>query len=627
MAQGRIKHRLSRFTSKTSTNDNQNININFVNESKILPAGEINHVIDVNEQFNIERNKSHKYRVISTITPLMSNPLFNTKGDSGPKKFSDPIGFDLYGSFGFETFNNPLFKEDFRNSITTNPSGTSSVGRDDFSYEESLKLNLKEVNGWFGFYDPDKTKVGNCQFYDLQPSRYQFEFNNNQPKNWDITITYPDKKDEFHHLVYDKNNLKNGLYVSTATERELGGISLVTLGTAVPHNLTNGDIVRLKNMPDDILNGDFEVMTTGLDNGDDDDLFFTINVKSNEPALVNKLGQFFTGGRMSRLYYDREVKYYLRLFKRINSAETNLPLELDDYEIYPVGFSKTIYNDTVYQLTFNEDINVEGILDYMNRPLTELYITFVKSKKDRFGDSVFTQVLDGFDLKNIEGNVKTSNDRDKSVSNIRKMHTLGNVPEPFPSHYPLDVNGVDINDNYYYGDIVEFSEYEVKETILSVVMHRFNTFNRENGSDINIFDNSPRATLKNKTIEGLRNEGYIYQPHYRMQIRNLSDYVEQGDLSVDEIPEYAVPLGDGRYLWRDILDIGLDDGSDNYVEYPFLNNAHYIHKNICISLKRQDPFGNFDLYYSGNDKIGSPKDTLGDVISNFYTINNGNGIC
>jgi hypothetical protein len=56
---------------------------------------------------------------------------------------------------------------------------------------------------------------------------------------------------------------------------------------------------------------------------------------------------------------------------------------------------------------------------------------------------------------------------------------------------------------------------------------------------------------------GPRQEGYVYKPHSLITIRSLSSYIEQGDTSVVGIPDYATDLGDGRFLWRDILDIGL----------------------------------------------------------------------
>jgi hypothetical protein len=42
------------------------------------------------------------------------------------------------------------------------------------------------------------------------------------------------------------------------------------------------------------------------------------------------------------------------------------------------------------------------------------------------------------------------------------------------------------------------------------------------------------------------------------------------------------------------------------LDYPFLNESHYIYSNININLRRQDPFNIYGLYYSE-----SPRDIFG----------------
>jgi hypothetical protein len=238
--------------------------------------------------------------------------------------------------------------------------------------------------------------------------------------------------------------------------------------------------------------------------------------------------------------------------------------------------------------------------------------------------------MDGIDMINVEGNTKTNSAPFRKVSNIRKMHTLGSDPKaPFISHEPLDMNGngVDINDNEYYGDIVEYSQYEVKETILAEVMHRFNTTDREVGSDISFSDEADIPTNQAKIIEGHRLEGYMYRPHHKIQIRQFSNYVEQGDEKTLGIPEYREIIGTNVFLWRDLLDIGFNDGVETPIEHPFLNGSHYLYTNVCFPVRRQDPFGRFDLYYDGNTKNFSPADIGGDAISDNFNVNSSDYGC
>jgi hypothetical protein len=630
MAIGRIQKRLNKFTSKQSVNIDTPINLPLISEQKILPIGEINHIVNEVEQFNKERNISKKYRLIATIDPLISNVLFNISSDKVPKDFglkpsSDDLN-DKTHSYGWEVFNNNIFKQDILKTQAAD--GGSSplavnpmLGREDYTYEQAIKKSLKEINGWFGFFDPDDTKAGDCSFYDMEPTRYKFDFNNNVNKNWDIVVTYPAKNDTTHHLV------NNGLLITTMTVRNFGGRQLVCLGTAVPNNLVNGDDIKLSNMPLALLNGTFSVLSLGLDNGDYKKNFFTIAIDATIPSVASLVGIAFNGGRLKRLYFGHEVEYYIRKFRKIKMFSTQKEMESDDYELYPVGFAVTSFKDKLFQLIVNEDIDIENLKDNLGRPITEIYVTILKTDSN----NTFTKVMDGFDMINIEGNTKTNTAQFRKLGNIRKIHTLGSsIKAPFPSHDPLDLagNGIDINDNEFYGDIAEYSQYEVRETILSKVKHRFNTIDRELTGDISISDSAETdATKQSKTIEGSRLEGYMYNPHHRIQIRQYSNYVEQGNDKTINIPEYRELIGNNLYLWRDLLDIGYNDGIEQPIEFPFLNGCHYLYSNICFPVRRQDPFGNFDLYYNGNDKVSSPADISGDAISDNFNVNSSDYGC
>ena len=87
-------------------------------------------------------------------------------------------------------------------------------------------------------------------------------------------------------------------------------------------------------------------------------------------------------------------------------------------------------------------------------------------------------------------------------------------------------------------------------------------------------------------------------------------------------------MGDGRYLWRDLLDIGVFDGGE-LLDYPFTNGAHYIHQNYCFMTMRQDPFSLYDLYYQG-DRFGNPfdpPDPIGDTITDKFEVKQSDDGC
>jgi hypothetical protein len=108
-----------------------------------------------------------------------------------------------------------------------------------------------------------------------------------------------------------------------------------------------------------------------------------------------------------------------------------------------------------------------------------------------------------------------------------------------------------------------------------------------------------------------------------VKIREFSNYIEEGDKYTVGIPDYAINLGDDRYLWRDLLEIGFNESSDKPLVYPFLNGSHYMYQNYFLNVKRQDPFGNWGLYYNK-----FPNDPIGDKITDNFTIkSSGTDVC
>ena len=82
-----------------------------------------------------------------------------------------------------------------------------------------------------------------------------------------------------------------------------------------------------------------------------------------------------------------------------------------------------------------------------------------------------------------------------------------------------------------------------------------------------------------------------------------------------DIPSYARLLKDGtcRYIWRNIVNNGMS--SDDTVEtYPFTNGAFYINKRIDIYVRRQDPYGEYDLY----DSTDIPGNEMDSTTENNY---------
>ena len=597
MSIDRTKQRLAVENSKKSVNKDTLLKINVENKSRLLPTNEINKIVDVAERFNTERQRCTYYRIIGTINPLVSNPLFN---------LTDQFNLDKYTLAGFNSY-------DFLDYSYPHDNDVNDDG--DLTFAKSIKKYLKEKDGWFGHYDPDVAKAALCVFYDMEPKRERFSFlpdtnpyhptvNQAMVKNWELTITYPKTMDKNHKMV------KGGLLITEAVPVEVSTRNMTAIGVSCLHNLSIGDTVRITGTNG--YNGDHTVATLGLDNGDFENYYFVIDVPTT--------GTITNTSRIKRLVNGVESEYYFRKFRKIKTKLSPV-IETDDYETYKAGFSENFFNDSLVQFVFNEEIDVSDLTDNLGRPLSELYFTAVKTDSN----GLFSNISSGIETPFMEKlNTSGTNAFLRDIPAINKIHNGG--ASPFQTHIPLE-NNITINNNNlingnndFYGDLVEYNNNEIRETILAVISHRFNTVSRETNSPLSYVLAKPaNYSLTQPTLEtinlGPRQEGYMYQPHHLIKIREFSNYIEEGDKYTEGLPDYAINLGDERYLWRDLLDIGFNEGDEKALDYPFLNGSHYMYQNYCFSVRRQDSFGYWGLYYGD-----FPSDQNGDRITDKYVI-------
>ena len=537
------KYRLNSASSQRAVNEDTFDKVQFESKSTILPMGETNKVINVGEQFNTERQNSKYYRITGTFNSLFNNVLINTTGSNS-----------------WATFNKDAF------IIVEN--GVVNDTSDDLTYRESVTKYLTENNGWFGYNDPDPSNQELCTWVDMEPRRELFSLSpKTLDKNWELTVTYPTKLggmegDYLHPIV------NGGLFLIDVFQTVIGDRDMLTFATPVKHNLSQGDTVDLRRLlindgsstlsP---FNGQYPVVRLGKDNGDEKEYYFSVDIE--------KLIATNSTSRMSKMVNGRKSSYYVRVFTKIKTKFSNV-IEDDDYEIYPLAFGQTIYEDKAQQFVFNEDIDISGLKDNLGRPLSEIYLTLIKTNSN----GVFTPIKSGIKMP-----LFTNGASNNGLSDINR------ITNATTSDIPLDDN-VLIDNETFYGDVVEYSVFDLKETVLGDVYHRFNTYNRESG-----------GVVDGDIDLGIRYEGYVYKPHHKIKIREYSNYIEQGNFSTLDKPSYATSLNDGRYIWRDLLDIGLNDTQETYLDYPFLNGSHYINTCVTLPLFRQDPFGFYSLQW------------------------------
>ena len=240
-------------------------------------------------------------------------------------------------------------------------------------------------------------------------------------------------------------------------------------------------------------------------------------------------------------------------------------------EQYQMAFAANIFNDNVSQITFMDGIDTEGLTDNLGRPLSEIYYTVVKNNagyknwyngkieaKDIEFSHCFGKLTSGLKMyfkKDDPENVTVPVDYLKKLSSANHITNVVNnesgVGEDKDSNN-LD-DDISYKNTFFYGDLVEYNAMDFQEKTLSKVMHRFNTAQRElienksyskfryheitaDDYDLSEFTVDEYSATNGKIETGdssndystiVRPEGYIYEAHYPIPIREYTR-IKQG---------------------------------------------------------------------------------------------------
>ena len=164
---------------------------------------------------------------------------------------------------------------------------------------------------------------------------------------------------------------------------------------------------------------------------------------------------------------------------------------------------------------FKKDIIVTGLVDNLNRPLTELYLTIVKNDNDTSANNISSQYWIS-KQKNLQipfntrfwTKISAGYLLENNTSINYNVRSYGDINYIGSSYF----ENIDESDDIFDGDIVEYNESELLERRLELVYHRVNTVYREKLNSID-------STQENKM------EGYIYSPFNLIQIKEFMNYI------------------------------------------------------------------------------------------------------
>lgn len=496
------------------------------------------------------------------------------------------------------------------------------------SMKTAFSEKCEEKNGWYGFVNVGNIDISNtansaqtsvnrlfqdkkpCEFIDLYPGRdlYSFvpkwnSFYKRTEKNWDYCITYPSSSDTetFNKVCGGKNQ---AVRCSVTSGNSVYGVQILRCSSYFKHNLKAGDFISVYYWEDNEEDKDgnnvrsflkfskkVRVLSVGDANGAHKDRIFSVKLADIEGVCDSLLTNGFFFKRLSN---GVECNYYFRKFKKLSEHEKS--------DINKIAFGTNIYGDNVAQILFLDDVVTEGIMDNNGRPLSEVYLTVVKrnegnkiwygSEQQTIHTAVgaehieyshcFGKVTDGVDFSGIETepydyNVHYLNNVDRTNTDTDWKRTLSAWGETLMmSATPKTLSEgkeITIDNDDFFGDVVEFDSTTYTETIIGDVCFRFNTAQRESSSKLfkNIYEDRIQYddfdfsaftvqryyindTATENRISGttgttsliygnIMPEGYYYKPHFKIQLRKESETVNAvngklvnygTDISMDE---------------------------------------------------------------------------------------------
>jgi len=566
-----------------------NLNVKLENDETLLREGDKDIILNLADLFNEERNKSINYKIYGKIKMVFRNmysgytqyqPLLRNLYLSGDGTGSD-IGFVPYNEFAF--LRNDVVRE------KTTPTSGSTLGYS--SVAPSITLDTGTPVGRY---------TGHTTMSSLDAPY----------KNWNLYLSYVHSHDTGFTMNYTLSGGTNYNFVSgngIPFRVESNG-NYYTLTSPVEHGISQGEHI--------ILSG--STMLSGL--SINNKIFYVDSIGNeiynSEKYVINLLKSEFTSGHTlsgvtfvlgKRCIDINDITgttstYYVHKHKTLTTIE--------DYILDKVGFESSIWEDErkiLFENTIGEnDVLVErnrqesllfdfkntfslsGITNNLGYTPTEVYVTTIFKNSNGLFDyppkvGFKFNFHDSWMDNQFTGNTETSITKSGFTSN--------NGTTGFTSGNKLNKGTV------LTGAFVEYNRKELKERIISETFHKFSHLKTVGGVQIfNHFQDQPSfysgASQSNPV-------GYYYQPHYRVKLRELSPYVETSKLDVTQpntlinLPENAI-YDDKEKLWkwRDLYDHGFIDQEGNGTNFPFINNIHYVIKNINFYLRNEKSYTN-----------------------------------
>jgi hypothetical protein len=566
---------------ENSPESDTNLRVGFEEEKSLLRTDDRDVILDLSEQFATERADCKRYMLYGKIKMIFRN-LYLGISDYGYLK--ERLALYTDGSDG--CFAGYLPYDEF------------AFLRRDLYREGTPNTSINDLSTFTGF-NPIVSGITNNLHQNITAATAPYH-------NWNFYLTYVDSHDTGYTMTYTLTGGTSMSFLSgdgVPFRVEDNGIQY-TLTSPVIHGISQGEYI--------LINGRYYYVNSVGDavyNSEN----YVINILKSQLSGVTFCPPYLITGKRCIDINDKDnttSDYYVHIHKTLTT--------INDYILDKVGFESPIWEDE-RKLIFENSAGVNDVIVDQNRMESILFdfktpfiLSGITNNIGYTPTEIYTSVIfrngNGFfEYPPKIGYKFNFHDSwiDASFSGNTSFET-GLTGETFVKSGITFTSGTTIpGGTSLYGGFVEYNRKEMKERIISEAFHKIvsNPLIFYHAQDLN-------STYSGATPGNMI--GLYYQPHYRFKLRELSPYVESSDpnVTIDNLPENAKYFPDEKlWRWRDLYDDGYIDTDGNGTDYPYLNNIHYVHKDINFYLRNEQVYTNkkdgLISFYSINKNINA----------------------
>ena len=544
-----------------SPSEDTQIRVNFESEQNVLRNTDRDVILNLSQQFFDEKNSCNNYKIFGKMKMIFRN--INSSIEIGYPYLTNKLSLISNHTNKFEGY---LPYDEF-----------AFIRKDVHSVYNTGKT-LNSLTGFTGFA---LTTIGgntHKNISTMEKDKY----------NWNLYLSYVYSGDTNFSMKYTLSGITTPLEFKSGEGipfRVNSYDKYYVLTSPVKHGMEQGEFIIINNTLYNINSVGNEIYNSE---------FYVINILKNQFKTGVNLGDLVTGKRC--IDYNNSgyttSEYYVRKHKTLTSV--------DDYRMDNIGFETPIFEDEkkIINKTSDGDENVliernrmESVIYDFIKPLvvtgltnnlgytpTEVYLTTIF----RNGNGYFNYPPKvGYSFHFHDSWI------DKHFSGTTTNET--NIPRSTFSCGTYNFTSGDELPKYtiLIGDFVEYIPTEMKERVISESYHKIT-------SKVEVFDHGQTGNTYYYGAEPENPTGLYYQTHHAIKLRELSPYVETSNTNnITNLPDNVKYFPNEKlWKWRDKYDLGYVDDSGNGVDFSYMNDILYVHKDINFYLRNETVFTN-----------------------------------